>query len=302
MDSSSEQHPEEGADQVRRRRRPPLACIACRRRKVRCDRKMPCQNCVRARRVTSCAYVPDDRLEPRDRAADQHHEQQQEEYQRHTHLRSQDDGGESSNHSHNNPGLGVAATSGASQSSGSYLTPNTTTSNSSGAVYNSVASPPAEHGNASVLAERVRHLERQLSEVLAATKSATSAATVTPTTTTPTNKPPLHNEPQVSRTSVLNDEYFTVGQGTHRAHYRDGLVEATGGTTGGLLAKSRYLGSSHWVHAITLVSSSSLILLYYFQDLFPLLLNFGVYKRSACRLFVAYFGIYMACPAFSCLK
>lgn len=33
---------------------------------VRCDRKMPCQNCIRARRATTCAYVPDDRIEPRD--------------------------------------------------------------------------------------------------------------------------------------------------------------------------------------------------------------------------------------------
>ncbi|ROV98026.1 hypothetical protein VMCG_06972 [Cytospora schulzeri] len=61
MDSSSSTAPAE-----KRRRRPPLACIACRRRKVRCDRKLPCQNCVRARRATSCAYVPDERIEPRD--------------------------------------------------------------------------------------------------------------------------------------------------------------------------------------------------------------------------------------------
>lgn len=73
------------ASSEKRRRRPPLACIDCRRRKgpvelpfmpsssltahlqlVRCDRKMPCQNCMRARRATTCAYVPDDRTEPRD--------------------------------------------------------------------------------------------------------------------------------------------------------------------------------------------------------------------------------------------
>ncbi|KAK7701347.1 hypothetical protein SLS64_010390 [Diaporthe eres] len=50
----------------KRRRRPPLACIACRRRKVRCDRKLPCQNCVRARRAASCSYVSDERIEPRE--------------------------------------------------------------------------------------------------------------------------------------------------------------------------------------------------------------------------------------------
>ncbi|KAL2835316.1 hypothetical protein BJY01DRAFT_223884 [Aspergillus pseudoustus] len=41
----------------RNRRRPPLACEQCRRRKIGCDRKSPCSNCVRSRR-SSCTYVP----------------------------------------------------------------------------------------------------------------------------------------------------------------------------------------------------------------------------------------------------
>lgn len=41
----------------RRRRRPALSCEACRRRKVRCDRDMPCSNCIRARDVNIvCTY------------------------------------------------------------------------------------------------------------------------------------------------------------------------------------------------------------------------------------------------------
>ncbi|KAJ4242889.1 hypothetical protein NW757_011784 [Fusarium falciforme] len=38
----------------RRRRRPALSCIECRRRKIRCDRGQPCQHCVSAK--LQCAY------------------------------------------------------------------------------------------------------------------------------------------------------------------------------------------------------------------------------------------------------
>ena len=43
----------------KKRRRPPLACEACRRRKVKCDRKSPCDNCVRTKRASHCTYVLD---------------------------------------------------------------------------------------------------------------------------------------------------------------------------------------------------------------------------------------------------
>ncbi|KAJ9142967.1 C6 zinc finger domain-containing protein [Pleurostoma richardsiae] len=46
----------------KKRRRPPLACERCRGRKVRCDRKSPCENCIRAKKAASCTYVPDPRL------------------------------------------------------------------------------------------------------------------------------------------------------------------------------------------------------------------------------------------------
>jgi hypothetical protein len=42
---------------VKKRRRPALACEECRRRKVRCDRTIPCSNCVRSKTV-SCTYSP----------------------------------------------------------------------------------------------------------------------------------------------------------------------------------------------------------------------------------------------------
>jgi hypothetical protein len=39
----------------RKRRRPPLSCTECRRRKVKCDRKQPCSHCVLW--ATMCHYV-----------------------------------------------------------------------------------------------------------------------------------------------------------------------------------------------------------------------------------------------------
>ncbi len=40
--------------QPRRRRRPALSCIECRRRKIKCDRNEPCTNCVTAK--TQCTF------------------------------------------------------------------------------------------------------------------------------------------------------------------------------------------------------------------------------------------------------
>ncbi|KAJ5602193.1 hypothetical protein N7510_011727 [Penicillium lagena] len=41
----------------RKRRRPALSCEQCRRRKVRCDREMPCGPCRKTRPALACSYV-----------------------------------------------------------------------------------------------------------------------------------------------------------------------------------------------------------------------------------------------------
>lgn len=41
---------------VQRRRRPPLSCSECRRRKLKCDRSLPCGQCVRSKTVDSCVF------------------------------------------------------------------------------------------------------------------------------------------------------------------------------------------------------------------------------------------------------
>lgn len=40
-----------------RRRRPPLSCVECRRRKLKCNRLLPCNNCVRTKKSDQCAFT-----------------------------------------------------------------------------------------------------------------------------------------------------------------------------------------------------------------------------------------------------
>ncbi|KAJ5160764.1 uncharacterized protein N7482_007768 [Penicillium canariense] len=41
---------------IQRRRRPPLSCTECRRRKLKCDRSLPCGQCVRSKTADSCVF------------------------------------------------------------------------------------------------------------------------------------------------------------------------------------------------------------------------------------------------------
>ncbi|PSS05176.1 hypothetical protein BD289DRAFT_1669 [Coniella lustricola] len=281
----------DGPEQLqRRRRRPPLACIACRRRKVRCDRKMPCQNCVRARRATSCAYVPDDRLEPRDRLADSQSLIEEEDHDEDDYSnrggRAQAFHNVLDNRTSGKPDAGVRTAAGtASGLTGPYLTPDTTSGSSSANNHHhhgrhgarDSAVTEEKDGTASALAQRVRHLEQQLSEVLAAAKSSSAAtAPVTSTTTGATGRP---REPEISNTFLMADEIFAVKQDSQRARYRHAPTEANA-TTGGLLAKARYLGSSHWVHAMTLVG-------------FPSLFSFPLYLLLVESLLAIPFSVYV---------
>ncbi|OQE41035.1 hypothetical protein PENCOP_c005G03912 [Penicillium coprophilum] len=40
-----------------RRRRPPLSCTVCRKRKLKCDRSLPCGQCVRSKTTSHCVFV-----------------------------------------------------------------------------------------------------------------------------------------------------------------------------------------------------------------------------------------------------
>src|SRR4051812_43948234 len=41
----------------RKRRRPAVSCTQCRRRKIKCDRSIPCNNCTKSRVGQDCDYV-----------------------------------------------------------------------------------------------------------------------------------------------------------------------------------------------------------------------------------------------------
>lgn len=198
----------------KRRRRPPLACVACRRRKVRCDRKLPCQNCSKARRAASCAYVPDERLEPRET------------------TRRLTNGIDRQNT--DTDGV-VRVTVG----SGPVLGPGTITTSSS------LHSNSNQDGEGETLRDRVRQLEKQLEQVLDAKRADTNAV--------PSNHsaPLLHNNSGSSVTRDLGQEWECSG--TRRSELLN--TEPTGPSgTRPMLVKSRYLGGSHWMRGMSLVS------------------------------------------------
>lgn len=45
------------APKTKKRRRPALSCEQCRRRKIRCDRGLPCVNCIKSN-ISPCTYAP----------------------------------------------------------------------------------------------------------------------------------------------------------------------------------------------------------------------------------------------------
>lgn len=54
---SLSQNPAAVAKPEKKRRRPALSCEQCRKRKIRCDRGLPCVNCVKSK-ITPCTYAP----------------------------------------------------------------------------------------------------------------------------------------------------------------------------------------------------------------------------------------------------
>ncbi|KAI3395871.1 hypothetical protein diail_808 [Diaporthe ilicicola] len=211
----------EHAPPEKRRRRPPLACIACRRRKVRCDRELPCQNCVRAQRAASCSYVSDDRVEPRR-------------------------GTEGFEDGINGPHPQRHALS-----SVPFFTPPASTSN----------------GSPEQLAERVKQLEEQLGQVINAQggrdlpklpNAYFNNANFNPPTAS-RFLGPEHSQVPGSGTagnSVPNARSSREAQGPNREGQGPNAEEdpLTAGNVKAILAKSRYLGNSHWIHGVTLVS------------------------------------------------
>ena len=58
MDDRNSSRDEGSTDPPRKRRRPALSCVECRKRKIKCDRNRPCGPCVQAR-SPSCTFTED---------------------------------------------------------------------------------------------------------------------------------------------------------------------------------------------------------------------------------------------------
>lgn len=172
---------------------------------------MPCQNCVRARRATSCAYVSDDRIEPREGTQGF------------------------------NDGINGRSLDKDDVISVPFPSPATTGRSRNNQSEGSTTTAAA--GDAAALTERVRQLEQQLSRVLESNRSETAGSKPAPLSTA--------NPPTAS--SFLGEEYWQIN---HAASKAPGLNTAEdAASTRVMMAKTRYLGSSHWIHGITLVRS-----------------------------------------------
>ncbi|GAA5972560.1 hypothetical protein JCM11641_001900 [Rhodosporidiobolus odoratus] len=62
-ESEDDDDGEDGAE-VKRKKRLPLSCGECQRRKIKCDRKIPCSACVRRKRTDFCSFDDDDPVTP----------------------------------------------------------------------------------------------------------------------------------------------------------------------------------------------------------------------------------------------
>ncbi|KAI1810863.1 hypothetical protein GGS20DRAFT_150044 [Poronia punctata] len=49
---------EGGQRKIQKRNRPPVSCLMCRTRKVKCDRQQPCERCVKSGEANYCEYAP----------------------------------------------------------------------------------------------------------------------------------------------------------------------------------------------------------------------------------------------------
>ncbi|KAI0601534.1 fungal-specific transcription factor domain-containing protein [Biscogniauxia sp. FL1348] len=57
---------------IQKRNRPPVSCLLCRTRKVKCDRQQPCERCVKSGEANFCEYAPRAARKPRPAEARSH--------------------------------------------------------------------------------------------------------------------------------------------------------------------------------------------------------------------------------------
>lgn len=65
---NNDQHSTTTTKNSLKRPRPVISCLQCRRKKLKCDRTLPCQQCIKAKRADACSFQPGQ--EPELRSAD----------------------------------------------------------------------------------------------------------------------------------------------------------------------------------------------------------------------------------------
>ncbi|EDN92242.1 hypothetical protein SS1G_08105 [Sclerotinia sclerotiorum 1980 UF-70] len=213
-------------DHERRRRRPAVSCSFCRRRKIKCNREVPCSNCVRSSIAANCVY---DKFPTPSRtqaqAQAQLNELRQAPGQRQNHQLPI--GPTSERDASLTPGIPICPVSPSLNDSmplsltGLYTTPNTDLTS-----------------DVESMKRRIKELEDQLS--IATRPSVTSTA---------------RPHPALSPASsiISNREKKSSLAGTFHVHKesRPFSVDHPVAVTYGVLHKTRLLGRSHWINAVT---------------------------------------------------
>ncbi|CAD6451147.1 b6defd70-ee44-4bf1-b228-2ee1e86260f7 [Sclerotinia trifoliorum] len=209
-------------DQERRRRRPAVSCSFCRRRKIKCNREVPCSNCVRSSIAANCVY---DKFPTPSRTQAQQNELRQAPCQRQNHQLP----------------IGAASERDASLTPGIPICPVSPSLNDSmplslTSLYNTPNTDPTS--DAESMKRRIKELEDQLS---VATRSSVPSTARPHPALSPANSI-ISNKKQKSSlagTFHVHKESRPFGQGHPVA------------VTYGVLHKTRLLGQSHWINAVT---------------------------------------------------
>ncbi|KAF7853857.1 uncharacterized protein EAF02_011846 [Botrytis sinoallii] len=207
-------------EQERRRRRPAVSCSFCRRRKIKCNRTLPCSNCVRSRTTSNCVYEKF----PRSSRA-QHDENRRNSSDKQNYDMSDEPASERER------GLTLGVPS--------YPAPPTSNNSFTLSPTNEFIAPISDPtSDLEFMRQRIKELEDQLS---VATKSsvpspALSQPAPSPVTSVVSN---IETKTSLAGSFHIHKECRPFGQ-DHPA------VE-----TYGVLHKTRLLGQSHWINGVS---------------------------------------------------
>ncbi|KAH6678168.1 hypothetical protein B0J14DRAFT_316481 [Halenospora varia] len=209
------------AEPERRRRRPTVSCVLCRRRKIRCNRESPCSNCIRSKNE-NCVYPENQALQ-----SPRHHIGRTQAAARGSAVPS---------HQFREPistisGDGASSTSRESTIASYPLSSTVTSLTSASTSPSHPSSTRSEDTDVESIKDKIRRLEEQLSK-------ATARSTPFPATSSSTNIE--------TKTSSLGGEFHIEFESRFF-----GQVQSIPRSTA---HKARLFGQSHWINMAILVS------------------------------------------------